>query len=601
VRRWACALALALVLAPPAAATVRTSTSGTGASGGGGLEQPFAPATGNSRLTRRGALERFLAYPKVAHWLERYPPKPQTEATFDRATRVWTVKVWSGRAGEIAQGKVQDVDGQVLVAWTGPQVAWSMARGRVGSFGGKVLNAWWTWIPLSIVFFLGLVDRRRLLSWHTLDLLALVSFGFSLWAFNVGHVFLSASLGALPLGYLLVRTSWIGFRGRSFNPALSWPVWLLAAVAVFLGGLRVGLNLENPHGVIDVGFAGVIGGDRILDGVSPYGHMPVENTSRSCGPADSEGEVRDWIQANGRCEAANPRGDTYGPTAYIVYVPAVLTLLWSGKWDSLPAAHATAIAFDLLVVLGLFVVGRRYGGQSLGVALAFGWLAFPFTAYALNSNSNDAIMPAFLVWGFWLCTSPVARGVAVALSGWAKFATLLLAPLWLTYPNGLHPRTALRFVAGFVVATLAVFSILLFEPSLTEAVRTFFHRTIDYQIGRDSPFSPWDWGQYHAAGIPDLSAVRLVLQLAVLALAGVVAVVPRRKGPLELAALSAGVLVGFELILTHWSYLYIPWFLPFVLLALLLPRREPPPRSVSDVQAEPEPVLAEPVEAPVAL
>ena len=38
--------------------------------------------------------------------------------------------------------------------------------------------------------------------------------------------------------------------------------------------------------------------------------------------------------------------------------------------------------------------------------------------------------------------------------------------------------------------------------------------------------------------------------------------IPHRKGPLELAALSAAVLVGFELTLTHWSYLYIPWFLP---------------------------------------
>jgi hypothetical protein len=275
----------------------------------------------------------------------------------------------------------------------------------------------------------------------------------------------------------------------------------------------------------------------------------------------------------------------------------VLTLPWSGKWDSLPSGHATAIAFDLLVVLGLFLVGRRFGGQRLGVALAFGWLAFPFTAYALNSNSNDAIMPAFLVWGFWLCTSPVARGVAVALSGWTKFATLLLAPLWLTYPNGLRPRTALRFVAGFVVATLAAFSILLFEPSLTGAVRTFFHRTIDYQIGRDSPFSPWDWGQYHAAGIPDLSSVQLVLQVGVLALAGVVAVIPRRKGPLELAALSACVLVGFELILTHWSYLYIPWFLPFVLLALLLPRREPAPVSAA---AAPEPAPSPEPTGPVA-
>jgi len=596
VKRWACAVALALLLAPAAGAADNPAPI-VPDSRGRAVEQPFVPATGTARLGERAALKRFLEHPKVAAWLARYPPNPSTEAKFDAATRRWTIKVWSGKAGQIALGKVEDGDGRVSEAWTGPQVAWSMARGRVGSFGGKVLNAWWTWIPLSVVFFLGLVDRRRLLSLHTLDLLALVSFGFSLWFFNRGQVFQSASLGAIPLAYLLVRTSWIGFRGRAFNPALSWPVWLLAGVAVFLGGLRIGLNLETPRGVIDVGYAGVIGGDRILDGQAPYGHMPVGDTGRACGGADAEGAIRDWIQANGRCESSNPRGDTYGPTAYLVYVPATLTLLWSGKWDSLPAAHATAIAFDLLVVFGLLLVGRRFGGLPLGVVLAFGWLAFPFTAYALNSNSNDTILPAFLVWGFWLSTSAVARGAAVALAGWTKFASLLLAPLWLTYPNGLSLRTALRFTAAFVAATLAVFSILLFEPSLTDAVRTFFDRTLAYQLDRDSPFSPWDWGQYHARGIPDLHAVQLILQIGVLALAGVVAVVPRRKGPLELAALSAAVLVGFELALTHWSYLYIPWFLPFVLLGLMLPRQEPalpePPL--------PEPPLPEPRPSPLAV
>jgi hypothetical protein len=91
--------------------------------------------------------------------------------------------------------------------------------------------------------------------------------------------------------------------------------------------------------------------------------------------------------------------------------------------------------------------------------------------------------------------------------------------------------------------------------------------------------------------------VQLILQLAVVALAGVVAAIPLRKGPLELAALSAAVLIGFELTLTHWSYLYIPWFLPFVLLALMLPRREPAPARVAAPEpadvgstAQPEPV-----------
>jgi hypothetical protein len=54
-------------------------------------------------------------------------------------------------------------------------------------------------------------------------------------------------------------------------------------------------------------------------------------------------------------------------------------------------------------------------------------------------------------------------------------------------------------------------------------------------------------------------------------LAGVLAFLPRRKGPVELAALTAAILVAFQLTLTHWFYLYLPWVVPFVLLWLLLP------------------------------
>jgi hypothetical protein len=38
-----------------------------------------------------------------------------------------------------------------------------------------------------------------------------------------------------------------------------------------------------------------------------------------------------------------------------------------------------------------------------------------------------------------------------------------------------------------------------------------------------------------------------------------------------MAALTAAVLIGFELVLTHWFYLYLPWFFPFVVLALVAP------------------------------
>jgi hypothetical protein len=243
---------------------------------------------------------------------------------------------------------------------------------------------------------------------------------------------------------------------------------------------------------------------------------------------------------------------------------------WSGRWDSLPAAHATAIGADLLVLIGLVLVGRRFGGSRLAATMTFAWVAYPFTAYVLNANTNDAFMPALLVWGFWLATSTPARGIFTALAAWTKFAALLVVPLWATYPRP-SLRGLLHFVLAFAAVTLVVFGILLLEPDLRDAVRVFWDRTLGFQLERDSPFSLWDWGQYHARGIPDLHAAQLVLQAGVLVLAGVAAAVPVRKGPLELAALTAAIVLGIELVLTHWFYLYLPWILPFVALALFLP------------------------------
>jgi hypothetical protein len=449
-----------------------------------------------------------------------------------------------------------------------------MARGRAGAFGGKTLLKPYVWLSFCFLFLIGLADFRRPLSARNLDLLVLLSFSLSLVFFNRGEIFRSVPLVYPPLAYLLGRALWIGMRRRGPSLQPTWPVWALAATAVFLAGFRVGLNLESKYGVIDVGYAGVIGANRIADGDSPYGHMPQRGTLEPCGPKDASGDVRDRIQENGRCESANEHGDTYGPVSYAAYIPAYLVLGWSGKWDTLPAGHATSIAFDLLALLGLALVGLRFGGARLAATLTFAWAAYPFTTYTLNANTNDALMPAFLVWGFWLVTSPWARGAAVGLAGWTKFGALLLAPLWATYPT-FRARSAARFAAALAAASIAAFSVLLLEPSLWGAARTFWDRTIAYQLERHSAFSLWDWGQYHAQGIPDLGFVKPALEVLAVGLALVVAFYPRRKGPIELAALTAAVLVAFELPLTHWFYLYLPWIFPFVLLWLVLPEPRP--------------------------
>ncbi len=376
--------------------------------------------------------------------------------------RYWRERAWDTKAGQIAEGRVDDASGKVTEAWTGPQVAWGMARGSPGAFGGKQINSLPIWLGFCALFFVGLGDLRRPLSLRNLDLLALLSFSVSLWFFNQGRVFSSASLVYPPLFYLFGRLLYIGIRGRPTRASRPvWPVWLLAAVTVFAIGFRIGLNIRDGN-VIDVGYAGVIGADRIVSGESPYGHFPVETlngkTLKACGPADSAGNIHDRIQPNGRCESVNPEGDTYGPVAYLVYIPGLEFFGWSHKWNDLPAVHFTTILFDLLCIGGLVLVGRRFGGTRLAVTLAFAWAAYPFTQYVSSSNTNDAIAPAFLIWGFWLASSPWARGVAVALSSWTKFSSLIVAPLWATYPDALRLRSLgkpLRFVAAFLVTSIA--------------------------------------------------------------------------------------------------------------------------------------------------
>jgi hypothetical protein len=559
--RLAAVAALALALVPAAHAGTTTS-----------VPNPITTTTPlaqtQPRTTKSQAIALFLANKKVADWLKRYPPKPVTDATFKQG--IWTVNVWSGKAGEIATGTVDDGTGAVVDTWTGPQVAWKMARGYKGAFGGEKINSYPVWLGFCAIFLLGLIDWRRPFSVRNADLVALLSFSVSLWFFNRGDVFVSVPLVYPPLLWLLLRCVWIARIDRVPRGVAVWPVWVLAAATVFLAGFKVGLNWRASN-VIDVGYSGVIGADRIMRGQSPYGNFPFEDSRPACGPADSEGEIRDRIQTNGICENANPLGDTYGPMSYIAYIPGYEIFGWSHKWDFLPSVHFTSILFDLLAILGLAFVGRRFGGPRLAATAAFAWAAWPFTQYASSSNTNDAIAPALLIWGFAILTSDLGRGFFAALSGWTKFASLLVLPLWSGYPEARRPRTIRTTLLGFALGTAAVFWVLLLEPSPLHAARVFYDRTISWQIGRASPFSLWDWGQYHAKGIPDLHLVQRALQVLLVLAALLLAWFPRYRSPLRMAALTAAVLMGFELVLTHWYYPYLPWFFPFVALALVAP------------------------------
>jgi hypothetical protein len=318
------------------------------------------------------------------------------------------------------------------------------------------------------------------------------------------------------------------------------PLAWLAVGLVLLVGFRVTLNVVDSN-VIDVGYAGVIGADRIVDGDHLYGAGFSEDVGK---------------------------GDTYGPVNYLLYVPFEQAMRWSGRWDDLPAAHGAAIAFDLLTIGVLLLLGRalRAGreGTTLGVALAYAWAAYPYTAFTLETNSNDTLV-ALACAGALLAfarRSSVGTGVAVGLGAAAKFAPLVLAPL-------LARRRPLVFAAALAL-TLAV-TVVPFVPA--GGLRELYDRTIGYQAGRGSPFSVW--GQE-----PSLEWLQTALKVGAVGLALLVAFVPRRPGNRQVAALGAAVLIALQLPVTHWFYLYVVWFVPLVLVAIFGAYR-PTPRPTS--------------------
>jgi len=227
---------------------------------------------------------------------------------------------------------------------------------------------------------------------------------------------------------------------------------------------------------------------------------------------------------------------------------------WSGKWDDLSAAHGAAIAFDLACLLLVFLLGRRVRGPDLGITLAYAWAAFPFTLYAMNCNVNDALVGALVMCALLATAAPLRRGVFVALAGMAKFAPLALGPLYITQSRG---GGRVRFAVGMaiVLALSFVFVLAYGDP------RTFFDRTLGFQTSRGSPFSIW--------GLRGWTTAQAVVQIAGVLLAVAVAFLPRRRDLVGLAALTAAVLLGLQLGITHWFYLYIVWFYGPLMVALL--------------------------------
>jgi hypothetical protein len=487
-----------------------------------------ATAIASQALTPGGSVRRFEARTR----------------TGPGSLRQWQVDYFDPEGKDIGQVVIDDAGRCVLESWTGTQVDTKLARGYQGAVSGKV-NRWWIWLPLCVLFLAPFVDPRRPLRLIHVDLLALLGFSASLFFFNKAKIELSVGLVYPVLAYVFVRMLIAGFRPTEKRDKLLpfAPRRLLVAGIVALVAFHTAY-MATEGKVIDVGLAGVIGADRLTHGDDVYGE--------------------------GASSGTPVRGDVYGPVNYLAYAPFELAFPWSGRWDDVPAARAAALGFEFLTALALFGLGRRLRsgseGITLGIALAYAWLAYPFTMYTLGSSFNDGLVALLVVGCLLVVTSAPARGAASALAGLTKFGPLILAPMFAAGNGDRRTRPLVLFALAFLVTAAAVTIPLLPDGGLRE----LYDRSLGYQASRGSPFSVW--GQ-----APSLHALQTVTKVAAVGLAAAFFFLPGQRSTMQLAALGAALLIVVQVTANHWFYPYAVWFAPLVLIVVFARERGPEP------------------------
>ena len=445
------------------------------------------------------------------------------------------VDVWVGNHyeiyfsfhGKLLADQLIGRDGHIGPTFTGPLILGLYARGHYGG----IFDSPWVLGPFTAMFLLPILLLRRRTWIDRLDLAVVLTFGVSYALFDTAHLEAGVWMFYPPLLYLLVRMLMRGFRARSvpsrFDCRLPTVILGIGLLALIVARIVVTLHPAEP---IDVATASVLGAYKILHGQSIYYY--------SLG-----------------------HGDTYGPLAYLAYVP--FEAIWSGSWSYLPAARAATITFDLLTIVALVVLGMRLRagreGLRLGLVLAWLWAACPFSLLGMYKSTNDGLVALIVVLVMLALNSPLKRGLLVGIGAASKFFPAVLLPLVAVGRGDADSSAVRKVLAGFAIAVGA--SIALFLPS--GGLKEMWDHTIGFQLTRTDIFSIW-------ALHPGLAPIKLGVEGFAVILAVLVAFRPRgARTPAQVAALGAAVTIAVQLPALHWFYLYIVWFLPLILIAVL--------------------------------
>jgi len=451
--------------------------------------------------------------------------------------------------------------GRATGVWTGPL---SIAVDGRGHYGG-LFDSPWVVLTFCALFLVPFVNPRRARRMAHLDAaLLLATFGLPYYLFDHTHFYASFYTIYPLLLLVMARMLFVAFRGRGGSDAHAprWPMWFLAGGLLGLVAARITLDLCDPY-VIDVGVASMIGAQAIAHG------QPLYTTGLA-------------------------HGDTYGPIAYLAYLPFEAVFPWQGVWRFVAGAHWAAISFDVATIIGLLALGTRLrpgtAGRRLGLTLAWAWAASPATLFTLMFNSNDGLLALLFVLALLVYASPVGRGAMLGLAAAAKLFPAILLPLFAAGWQRRSWRESIVTVAIFGLVVVAAFAGFIPPGGLHQ----IYERTIGFQLDRTDVFSIW-------ALYPSLDWLRTIVEVAVCLLAASMFFLPPRRTLAQVAGAACALTIAVELPAQHWFYFYLTWMMPFAIVALLA--REAVPAALRHLEASPgdgagEPIAPAPIAAP---
>lgn len=449
--------------------------------------------------------------------------------------------------GPVAVGLVGvGFNGRVVIAYEG-----RAPTGRSG-YGSNIGNDPRVLIGLCVVFALmaGVWPLWRI---RNLDVMVAASFAASVLLFNRGMYARMTYVSYPALLYLACRCAWWALGAPRSRPACSLYERLTRSwsAAARLRILRLGavacalivamVALTSLH-VLDVAYAVMEGGTAIIHGVSPYSHFG--------------GDVL--------------HGNTYPIGSYLLYAPFAALSPVRSQWDNADLALGVAVGAVLLTAWGLARIrrgvglragGRNHDGEVLGLRTAIAWMTFPPLLVTVSTGTSDVVLGALLVGALVLWRRPAAGTAMLSCAAWLKAVPAVLLPLWLAA----HRGTALaRACVACVLVSAAMVGAVLALGGLGGPGQMI--HDMGFQLSRQSPQTLWNF-----LGSVPLQQLAQAATLALLA-GGMVRVWRDRdlaRDRARFSGLCAAVLLGVQISGNYWTFMYLAWVLPFLVLSLL--------------------------------